>query len=95
MGRTIPSYRTVLEQELKRWKRFQDALRIDEREVFQDMMDECRRRASAAGAACIASKSEAMFLTILFAHHKALKELSERIDRIRCLSETAPRDLGG
>jgi len=82
MGRTIPSYRIILEEELKRWERFRDFLRIDERAVFQDMMDECRRYASAAGAACIPSKSEAMFLTILFAHRKALKELKEKIDRI-------------
>ena len=82
MGRTITSYRIPLEEELKRWERFRDALRIIEREVFHDMMDECRRRASAAGAACIPSKSEAMFLTILFAHHKTLSELNKRIDRI-------------
>lgn len=31
MGRTIPSWRIVLEEELKRWERFQDILRIDAR----------------------------------------------------------------
>ena len=82
MGRTIPPYRILLEEELKRWERFRDALRLDEREVFQDMMDECRRNASAAGAGCFPVKSEAMFLTILFAHHKTLRELKEKIDRI-------------
>jgi len=76
MRRTIHSYRTILEEELKRWERFRDALRTDEREVFEDLMDECRRQASAAGAS-LPVKSEAMFLTILFAHHKALKELNE------------------
>jgi len=82
MGRTIPSYRIMLERELERWKRFQDFLRIDERAIFQDMMDECRRHASAAGAACFPVIAEAMYLTILFAHHKALKELCDKIDQI-------------
>jgi len=81
-GRTIPSYRIILEEELKRWERFREALRIDERKVFQDMMDECRRHASAAGAACMPSKSEAMFLTILFAHHRSLRETQERVDQM-------------
>jgi len=40
MGRTIPSYRISLEEELKRWERFRDFLRIDERVIFEDMMDE-------------------------------------------------------
>ena len=91
MGRT-PSYRIILEEELKRWERFRDALRIDEREVFQDMMDECRRNASAAGAACLPSKAEAMFLTILFAHHKALKELADRINRINRAATSKPEE---
>jgi len=94
MGRTIPSYRIILEEELKRWERFRDFLRIDERAVFQDMMDECRRHASAAGAACIPSKSEAMFLTILFAHHRTLKELSSRIQEVSKLIERSDSMLG-
>jgi hypothetical protein len=85
MGRTIPSYRIILGEELKRWERFQDALRIDERDVFQDLMDECRRHASAAGAGCFPAKTEGMFLSILFAHHKALKELRARLDHIEKL----------
>ena len=82
MGRTIPSWRILLEEELKRWKKFRDVLRIDERPVFDDMMDECRRRASATGAAALPSKTEGMFLSLLFLHHKSLKELRDKIDRI-------------
>jgi len=82
MGRTIPSYRIVLEEELKRWERFRDALRIDERAVFEDLMDECRRNASAAGAGCFPVKTEGMFLSVLFAHHKAVKEFSKKIEEI-------------
>jgi len=78
MGRTIPSYRIIPEEELKRWERFRDALRIDEREVFQDMMDECRRCASAAGASCFPVTTEGMFLSILFVHHKHLIELNDK-----------------
>jgi len=87
MGRTIPSWRILLEEELNRWKKFQDALRIDERENFEDLMDECRRYASAAGAATFPVKNEGMFLSVLFSHHKSLKELREKVDRIQRLLE--------
>jgi len=46
MGRTIPSHRMMLEQELKRWEEFKDALRIDERTIFEYLMDDCRRPGS-------------------------------------------------
>jgi len=96
MGRTIPSYRIMLEEELKRWKEFKDALRIDDRPIFEDLMDECRRSASAAGAGAFPSKTEGMFLSILFAHHKAVRELQDKLDRInRLLQQSAHQAEGG
>jgi len=91
MGRTIPSWRIALEEELKRWKRFRDALRIDERTIFEDLMDECRRRASETGAAALPTKTEGMFLSLLFSHHKSLKELRDKIERINRLFEESGR----
>jgi len=87
MGRTIPSWRISLEEEFKRWKEFQSILRTEERTLFEDLMDECRRYASAAGAACFPLKFEGMFLSILFAHHKRLKELCNKIDHLNNLTE--------
>jgi hypothetical protein len=77
----------ILEEELNRWRKFQDSLRIDSREIFEDLMNECRRYASAAGAATFPLKTEGMFLSILFAHHKRLKELCDKVDRIHNLLE--------
>jgi hypothetical protein len=91
MGRTIPSWRMLLEEELTRWKRFRDALRIDERPIFDDLMDECRRHASAAGAAVLPAKTEGMFLSLLFSHHKSLKELRDKVERINRLLEESNR----
>jgi len=87
MGRTIPSWRIVLEEELKRWEKFKEALCIDERLIFEDLTDECRRHASATGAACFPVKAEGMFLSILFAHHKSLKELRDKIEHVNYLLE--------
>jgi len=82
----------MLEEELKRWKRFQDVLRIEDRPIFEEMMDLCRRYASEAGNLASPSKTEAMILTILFAHHKTLKELRRMTDiPIEDDKTTAPR----
>jgi hypothetical protein len=82
----------MLEEELRKWKRFQDILRIDDREIFEDMMDECRRHASEAGNLASPSKTEAMILSILFAHHKALKQLQEKIDQLTTSTDSVKRD---
>lgn len=67
-------------------------MRIDERAIFDDLLDECRRRASAAGAAALPVKTEGMFLSLLFSHHKSLKELQGKIEQInRFLEESMQR----
>lgn len=91
MGRTIPSWRVILEEELRRWERFRDALRINERATFDDLMNECRRHASAAGAAALPVKTEGMFLSLLFSHHETLQELHRKIERITRLLEESNR----
>ena len=82
MGRTIPSYRVALEEEVKAWRGFQDALRAPDREVFENLLDQCRLYASAGSMAVRPKIIEAMFMTVLFAHHKMLKELSSIIQQI-------------
>jgi len=83
MGRTIPSYRIMLEEELRKWRRFQDILRIDDRTIFEEMTDECRRYASEAGNLASPSKVEPMLLSILFAHHKTLKRVEKTLEQIQ------------
>jgi len=83
LGRTIPSYRVALEEEIKAWKGFQDALRAPDREVFENLLDQCRLYASAGSMAVRPKIIEAMFMTVLFAHHKMLKEFGSIIQQIR------------
>ena len=51
VGKTVESYRMALEGEISRWNGFARALRKDDREAFEEMMDMCRGYASEAGNA--------------------------------------------
>jgi len=46
MGRTIPSWRIVVDGELARMARFKQFLRAEDRAVFDDLLDQCRLYAS-------------------------------------------------
>jgi hypothetical protein len=48
MGKTVESYRMALEGEIIRWNGFARALRKDDREAFEEMMDMFRNNAMAA-----------------------------------------------
>ena len=42
MGRTIPSWRIVVDQEIAVMSRFKQFLRPDERAVFVDLLSQCK-----------------------------------------------------
>jgi len=83
LGKTIPSYRMALENEIKRWDGFSKALRNDDREAFEQMMNACRIYASAASNATRPVLVEAMFMSILLAQQKALMEIKREIVGIK------------
>jgi hypothetical protein len=46
MGKTVPAYRMALEGEISRWSGFARALRKEDREAFDGLMDIWRSYAS-------------------------------------------------
>jgi hypothetical protein len=57
----------VLESEIIRWNDFDRALRKDDREAFEEMMDMCRGYASEAGNATNPILFEPMVMSVLLA----------------------------
>jgi hypothetical protein len=83
MGKTIPSYRIALENEIRRWEGFGKALRNDDREAFEQMMNACRNYASAASNATRPVLLEAMFMSILLSQQRASMEIKRDIAGIK------------
>ena len=83
MGRTVLSYRMALENEIKSWNGFIKALRSDDREAFEQMMNACRSHASAAGNATRPVLLEAMFMSILLTQQKALMGIKKEVAGIK------------
>ena len=83
MGRTVPSYRVILEEEIHEWKRFRDALRLSERQVFDEMFDACRLHASAGSMSGRPVLLDSMLVSILLEQQKAIKRLREEIEHVK------------
>ncbi len=83
MGRTVPSYRMILEEEIRDWKRFSTPLRQADKAQFEELMTACRLYASYAGAACRPIPSDAMFMSILLHHQKLIIELKSQIEQLK------------
>lgn len=83
MGKTVSSYRQALEGEIDKWKGFRRALRKRDREAFDEMMNACRKYASAGGMATRPVLFEAMLMSILLAQQRSLREIREELVKIR------------
>ena len=82
MGKTVPSYRVVLEYEKQRWTGFTKALQQQDKEKFEQLMNICKNYASAASNATRPVLFEAMAMTILLDQQKTIKHLQKKIQTI-------------
>ena len=94
MGKTVPSYRMALEDEIGRWKGFANALRKDDREAFEQLMDMCRNNASASGNATNPVIFEPMVISILLSMRKELTRLENEFYEILWKKDGKPEQTG-
>jgi hypothetical protein len=73
----------VLEEEIRGWRGFRGALRIDERQVFDEMLDACRLHASAGSMSGRPVPLESMLISILLEQQKAIKRLREELELVK------------
>jgi hypothetical protein len=83
MGKTVESYRMALEDEIRRWDGFAKALRTEDKEAFEELMDACRSFASAGSNATQPVLFEPMIMSILLFQQKKLTKLEKELDAIK------------
>jgi len=83
MGKTVESYRMALEDEIRRWNGFAKALRIEDREAFDALMDACRIYASAGSNATQPILFESMMISVLLSQQKKIVRLEKMLDAIK------------
>lgn len=71
----------LVQDEIKSWKGFVDALRTDDREIFVEMMNLCRQYAVEIESAERSVTAESFFMTILLAQHKMIKWLQRELQK--------------
>ena len=83
MGRTIPSFRLALEQEILSWGDYRSALGSDTRAHLDRAFDEARRYCSAASNVTRPVRFEGMFMALVFAHERRLEDIARKIEMAR------------
>ena len=80
MGKTVESYRIALDIEIQSWSGFAKALRNEDREAFEQLIDACRNYASAGSNATRPVLFEAMSMSILLFQQKKIIKLEKELN---------------
>jgi hypothetical protein len=83
LGKTVETYRMALEDEIRRWSGFAKALRKEDREAFEALMDACRGYASAGSNSVQPILFEAMIMSMLLSQQVHLHKLQKELDALK------------
>ncbi len=77
MGRTVPSFRMLLEEMIVELSVFRRALRGEDKVAFDSLMNKAREHASSCTVAPTLDPMDAVFLSILIEQQKEINSLRE------------------
>jgi hypothetical protein len=83
MGKTVESFRIALEGEINRWSGFARALRKEDREAFDELMDMCRSYASESSNATNPIVFEPMVMSIMLFQQLRIEKLEQDLQKIK------------
>ena len=81
MGRTVPTFRNVIELFVWEWNDFKRALRNIDRDAFEELMNHARTHATAGNNISNPNPFEPVVMSILVEHEKKLRKLREYVER--------------
>ena len=95
MGRTVPSFRMLLEGIIEELSVFRRALRGEDRNAFDSLMNKARQHASSCTVAPLLDPMDAIFLSILVEQQKEINSLREALsnDGKTIISDTSKEHL--
>jgi len=92
-GRTVPSFRNLLEEIIKDMYAFRRALRGEDKAAFDSLMKKAREHASSATVAPALEPMDSIFLSILVEHQKELNSLREAVAHVPAGCQVRSGDL--
>ncbi len=90
MGRTIPSWRLVVNDELEQIGRFKQFLRVEDKEIFDDLLRQCKHYAPYASTMASMVKEVPLMFSMLFGQHKMIWELEKRLAKLEANQTQQP-----
>jgi hypothetical protein len=91
MGRTVPSFRNLLEEIIQELTVFRRALRGEDKIAFDNLMNKAREHASSSTVAPVLEPMDSIFISILVEQQKELNSLREAVAHVSAGYQLRPQ----
>ncbi|MDP2767572.1 MAG: hypothetical protein Q8O41_09015 [Candidatus Methanoperedens sp.] len=92
MGRTVPTFRILLEEIIAELSVFRRALRGEDKAAFDSLMNKARKHASSCTVAPTLDPMDAVFLSILIEQQKEIDLLKEKKANVPAGHQVRPEE---
>jgi len=82
MGRTIPTFTMVIQQEMESWGKFRRGLRREDQEALDDLFRAARLQLAGSAYAARPIPFESIAMCMLLAQHRLITDLQQRVKRL-------------
>ncbi|MHA1821687.1 MAG: hypothetical protein ACTSU2_02330 [Promethearchaeota archaeon] len=86
MGRTVPSFRPALEEEIKSWDDYKRGLRTEDKIVFDEIMNYSRSHADAGSLSAKPDLTQIIFMSVLLEMQKKIHKLESELNELKELN---------
>lgn len=92
MGRTVPTFTMVIQQEMESWGKFRRGLRREDQEALDDLFRAARLQLAGSAYAARPIPFESIAMCMLLAQHRMLLDLQQRLKQLEATHDTDDND---
>ncbi len=83
MGRTVPTFTMVLQQEMETWSKFRRGLRREDQEALDELFRAARLQLAGSAYAARPIPFESIAMAMLLAQHRAIARLGQTVAELQ------------
>lgn len=82
MGRTVPTFTMVIQQEMESWTKYRRGLRKEDQEAFDELFRAARLQLASSAYAARPIPFESIAMSMMVMQQRAIQQLRERIEKL-------------
>ncbi|MEK7250953.1 MAG: hypothetical protein AAB209_11090 [Bacteroidota bacterium] len=82
MGRTVPTFTMVIQQEMESWSKFRRGLRKEDQDALDELFRAARMQLASSAYAARPIPFESIAMSMLVMQQRMIHELKERVARL-------------